>query len=344
MKNKIFLLGKDNSGWSIDADRQNVKKALIDLGFSLTRNPFIAEIFYVVWWNKMFKWSYRVLNIFFRRKTWIVTATNELDYQEEKVKKIDKRVDFWIFANQQQKKLLEKIGRKEESLFWNPFYVDENKFKKIKISRADLCKKIGIEKEQLKGRVLLGSFVKDSLGSDLTKPKWQKGTEMLRDVLDEIKKERILLVLAGPRRHFIIKECKKLKIPFIFIGNMDFIKKGLDDCNENNTSMEKINLLYNLVDICLVTSKSEGGPKAVIEAPLTKTAVISTRVGLAPDFLTKEMLCDNKKDFIRKIRLLLKDKLEVNRLAKLGYERVSNINNYDDFKKRVQISILKAGK
>lgn len=343
-KKKIFLLGRDSSGWSIDNDRKNVKRALLDLGLTLTVNPFSADIFYVVWWNKMFKWSYRILNCIFGNRIWIVTATNELDYQKKKVEKVDKRVDFWVIANQQQKRFLLKIGRSEKELFLNPFYVDEKKFKKINLSKAEVCKRLEIDQKLIENKFLIGSFQKDSLGVDLTKPKWQKGTELLRDIVNELKQEKIILVLAGPRRHFLIKECRRLKIPFIFVGEASFIDSGVDDCTENNLPESKMNLLYNLIDLYLVTSKSEGGPKAVIEAPLTETAILSTKVGLAPDFLDNEMLCETKEDFAGKIRLLLKESETVNRFAKIGHKRVSKINNYEDFRKRVESSILNAKK
>jgi glycosyltransferase involved in cell wall biosynthesis len=56
--------------------------------------------------------------------------------------------------------------------------------------------------------------------------------------------------------------------------------------------LETINELYNCLDLYIITSKYEGGPRSIIECALTKTPVISTRVGIAPDFLDENSLFD----------------------------------------------------
>ena len=48
---------------------------------------------------------------------------------------------------------------------------------------------------------------------------------------------------------------------------------------------ETLNLLYNLLDLYLVTSRSEGGPRSLMEAAAAQCKVLSTRVGLAEDLL-----------------------------------------------------------
>jgi glycosyltransferase involved in cell wall biosynthesis len=56
--------------------------------------------------------------------------------------------------------------------------------------------------------------------------------------------------------------------------------------------IETINELYNCLDLYIITSKYEGGPRSIIECALTKTPVISTKVGIAPDFLDANSLFD----------------------------------------------------
>jgi glycosyltransferase involved in cell wall biosynthesis len=59
--------------------------------------------------------------------------------------------------------------------------------------------------------------------------------------------------------------------------------------------MEKMNELYNCLDLYLVSSRCEGGPRSVFEAGLTKTPIISTRVGISPELMDSAALfdCDN---------------------------------------------------
>jgi glycosyltransferase involved in cell wall biosynthesis len=56
--------------------------------------------------------------------------------------------------------------------------------------------------------------------------------------------------------------------------------------------LEIINELYNCLDLYVVNSRYEGGPRSIIECALTKTPVISTRVGIAPEFMDNNSLFD----------------------------------------------------
>ena len=49
--------------------------------------------------------------------------------------------------------------------------------------------------------------------------------------------------------------------------------------------LEVVNKLYNVLDLYLVTSRVEGGPQAIFECALTKTPILSTKVGVAPEVL-----------------------------------------------------------
>ena len=61
-----------------------------------------------------------------------------------------------------------------------------------------------------------------------------------------------------------------------------------------NVPYQKMNELYNAIDLYLVSSRVEGGPQALIEAPLAGTAVFSTDVGIARDICPDETSNDCK--------------------------------------------------
>ena len=48
-----------------------------------------------------------------------------------------------------------------------------------------------------------------------------------------------------------------------------------------------LNKMYCSSDLYVVSSRCEGGPQAIFEASATKTAIISTNVGMASAVLTK---------------------------------------------------------
>ena len=55
-------------------------------------------------------------------------------------------------------------------------------------------------------------------------------------------------------------------------------------------SLAELNELYNCLDLYLVSSRVEGGPRAVFEAGITKTPIISTDVGIASDIMPRESI------------------------------------------------------
>ena len=51
------------------------------------------------------------------------------------------------------------------------------------------------------------------------------------------------------------------------------------------TDLDAVAKAYRALDVCLVTSRDEGGPKAVLEAMATGVPLVTTRVGQAADLV-----------------------------------------------------------
>ena len=90
-------------------------------------------------------------------------------------------------------------------------------------------------------------------------------------------RNNIEIVLTGKRRNYLKSELIKLNIPFYYFEMVDF---------------EDINNLYNCLDLYIVASRYEGGPQSILECAITKTPIISTRVGISEEILSKESLFD----------------------------------------------------
>lgn len=76
------------------------------------------------------------------------------------------------------------------------------------------------------------------------------------------------------------------------LGDTKPHSEGRDDLVENTLSLVNVNLLYNLIDLYVVSSRSEDGPKAVLEAVLTKRAIVSTDVGFGREFLAEDAIVE----------------------------------------------------
>lgn len=326
---KILLHGKDNIGWSIDSDRRHAERFLRDLGYELTQNVIKAQVVHSVWWRQLLTRKDYFLR--FKKKI-IATTASQVNLDDNDFLKLKKYVALWIAPNKKQYVMFEKEGLRVKHL---PFYVDERVFKRIDKSKKELAETLNINFDLLKNKFLIGSFQRDTIGADLKTPKWQKDPEKLVEILSLLpNKDRWLFVLAGPRRHFIINECIKREIPYYYYGQKPL--PGIDDIRINTIDLERITLLNNLVDCCLVTSKSEGGPKAVLEASFCKTLIFSTDVGLAPDILDKRCILDNTGMFVHYLSRLVDGKNQdfFKTLTENNFNNVNSMCSYEVIKKQ----------
>ena len=88
-------------------------------------------------------------------------------------------------------------------------------------------------------------------------------------------KENLHVVLAGNKREFLIKNFKENGISFTYYEMI---------------SQKKLNELYNILNLYIVSSRVEGGPQAILECALTKTPIISTDVGIAGEILSPDSI------------------------------------------------------
>ena len=321
---KVFLLGSEGTQWSIDKDRYYTQKAISLLNdYKITTNIFAADIIYVVWWNRLLTPWFKFYLQFFSPKI-IAVITNDLSHQDESIKQVLSYIDIFVYANNKQKEKLLELGVLKEQMSFSPFYADETLFKPLKMDKKAICDYLNIPYEKIKEKFLIGSFQRDSLGNDLSKPKWQKNPDMLLDIMKKLDKEKFLLVLAGPRRHYLINSCKTYGINYIYIGDEETVKNNIDDISINSLSIDKMPYLYNLIDLYVVSSRSEGGPKAIPESILCGTEIISTDVGFAICFLEQNKIYSDSLDATLKINEILEN---------TGYKKIKNkkIKKYYDF-------------
>jgi len=246
-------------------------------------------------------------------------------------------VDIWLFPSTFQRS---KLKNENLDSYILPNYIDEKLFYRKDKSKKELCNKFNIDYMLIKDKTLIGSFQRDSLGVDLTIPKPEKGSDNLVEILNDSRvKKNCVLLLAGPRRHYLINKCKEFKIPFIFLGDSKIVADGYDDVNQNIRDWKEMPDLYNLIDLYLVTSRSEGGPNAILEAAWCKTLIFSSRVGLAEDFLSEECLYDKISEAQKKVVdfSLNFDSDIYQRAKQVNYQRVKSRASHEKYKQRLDV-------
>lgn len=337
LKEPIFnVIGRDYVNWAVDRAFEDTNLLLRKSGVKITSNIFRATHIYCVWYDYILRDEYQWLNTLKRilNQKIIVVVINDIRNYEWKIKKYRNFVNLWVVPSNTLFKYLYNLGL---NVNYIPTYMRPESFRPLEITKKELCIELGIDYEKLKNKVIIGSFQRDSTKELLT-PKWQKNPDLLLKILKELPHDKYILILTGPRRHYIINQCEKHKIPFMFYGESNFIKKELDDVMVNNQTLEIVNLLYNLVDVYIVSSRIEGGPMAIVEASITKTLIFSTDVGFAKDFIHNDLIYSE--DNFDKLISILSDypahKSLINEYISFNYNKVSRTyeeSNYLGFYK-----------
>ncbi|ACF45409.1 glycosyl transferase group 1 [Prosthecochloris aestuarii DSM 271] len=140
-------------------------------------------------------------------------------------------------------------------------------------------KKIGIPRSA----VVIGSFQKDGDGwEEGMTPKLIKGPDVFLESLKILKARipELFVLLTGPARGYVKKGLETMGIPYKHAM--------LDDYTD-------INFYYSVLDLYIIASRDEGGPKALLESMASGIPVVSTKVGQAIDLVQHNLngcLCE----------------------------------------------------
>lgn len=201
----------------------------------------------------------------------IVTCFHIVDSDPRKYTIADK--DRYVYkwhtsCNITKNKLIE-LGIDERKIVVIPISVNIDNYKIIKkIQKDEQKRKFEIDDK----KIVIGYFQKDGDGwGEGDTPKLIKGPDIFCDALEKIsRKYNVLVILSGPARGYVKRRLNEANIPF-----KHFV---FDEAKE-------VAILYQLIDIYMVTSREEGGPRAILESMASGVPIISTNVGQAPDII-----------------------------------------------------------
>ncbi|MBI5164213.1 MAG: glycosyltransferase family 4 protein [Magnetospirillum sp.] len=120
------------------------------------------------------------------------------------------------------------------------------------------------------GRLVVGSFQKDGVGwGEGREPKLIKGPDLFVDTCRRLARDVPLFVLlTGPARGYVKAGLDAAGIPWRHLWLDDYRK--LPEC-------------WHALDLYLMTSREEGGPKAVLESLASGVPLVTARTGMAED-------------------------------------------------------------
>jgi len=164
-------------------------------------------------------------------------------------------------------------GLTNKPIYTFPFWVNQEMWTNKRSQKSALRRKYSLPEHKF----LIGSFQRDTEGSDLISPKLEKGPDLFCDAVERFEKVlgSVEVVLAGWRRQYVMSRLDRVGINYHYTELPSF---------------EVINDLYNCLDLYIVAARFEGGPQAIVECASNRTPIISTDVGLASEILPPESI------------------------------------------------------
>ena len=243
----------------------------------------IEEDTELIWLFASWCWNQIPMEILARKKV-VCTIHHEVPEKFDGKRKEnfllrDKFVDYYHTYTRETETLIKSLSQKPVKIIphWvnNKIWIKEDK---------NICREI---LNLPKDKFLIGSFQRDTEGSDLKTPKLEKGPDILVDKIKDICefKQNVHVILSGWRRQYVINRLNEEGISFSYIELPD---------------QQIINKLYNSLDLYIISSRCEGGPQSIFECAQLKVPVISTKVGQS-HFLYKDCIYNHKQKIIDEI-------------------------------------------
>lgn len=262
----LYVVG-DRLGWSIDDDRARLIATARRLGVDVGWNPWLRvardkAVFQHNHFNALHpRWlesSHRLGLSYFHGRPG-TPGYPEFDDAYATLKRNASRIQRVQVTHEEMRELVVDAGVPVERVFKIPIGVDLEHF--------------AVGTPRGSSEFVIGSFLKDGVGmEDGLEPKLLKGPDTFVAVVARLKERlpALSVLLTGPARGFVRRELERLGVrhEHRLLGTRGELARA-----------------YHDVDVCLVTSRQEGGPKAVLEAMAAGVPVVTTRVGQAAELV-----------------------------------------------------------
>jgi glycosyltransferase involved in cell wall biosynthesis len=284
---RLFVAG-DGNRWAIADDAAEVARLARSLGVHVGPEPWIARVrnqsvFHTSQFSLIglpFERHGNRLGVAYLHGRPGTPGHPEFDTCYEAVRARHEELDRVQVSNRAMQELVLGTGIAPEKVFRIPIGVDTERFRRRDAAmRTEARRELGLPESAF----VVGSFQKDGVGwGDGLEAKLIKGPDVLLEVVERVAREvpELVVLLTGPARGYVSAGLERLGIAHrrALLPDLDAVARA-----------------YRAVDLCLVTSRDEGGPKAVLESMATGVPLVTTRVGQAADLVRdgeNGRLCD----------------------------------------------------
>ena len=274
---RLFVAG-DDRGWSIDDDRARLTATAERLGYQIapaswTRFVRRQSVFHHDHFSALqphwLESSHRLGLSYFHGRPGTPDAP-EFDRAYDALRRNARRIDRIQVTHAEMQELVVGAGVDGDRVFRIPIGVDIERFPlRDATARAEARTALGLPSSGF----VIGSFLKDGVGlGEGREPKLVKGPDTLVATIERLRAAipELVVLLTGPARGFVRRGLERLdvRVRHIQLRTRDELARA-----------------YYASDVSLVTSRQEGGPKAVLESMATGVPLVTTRVGQAQELV-----------------------------------------------------------
>lgn len=266
----------DTANWVIANEMQELSCIVKKIGGKIADRKFLSvfnnqSIFFgshfdLLLATKWFDTNNRLATAYFHGKPGV--GINEFDTCYKNLIYYNPLIHRIQVSYSEMRDIILESGISSEKVFHIPIGINLSFFsQQTALSKRTMMRKLGIPETA----VVIGSFQKDGEGwGDGMNPKLIKGPDVFLKTVEILKRSvpELFILLSGPARGYIKSGLERLKIPYKHV-----YQKSYSD----------IGRMFQALDLYIVASREEGGPKAVLESMASGVPLVTTRVGQAMD-------------------------------------------------------------
>ena len=198
------------------------------------------------------------------------TGVPEFDQIYQQFCEIHPHIHRLQVSHSEMKDMVLNAGIASEKVFLIPIGINLNFFRQqTPESRRQARQRYGIPDSA----VVVGSFQKDGVGWDEgMEPKLVKGPDLFLKTIAGLKPRipELFVLLSGPARGYVKAGLERLGVPY----RHHYLRH-----------YPEVGELFQALDLYIIASRQEGGPKAVLESMASGVPLVTTRVGQAMDLV-----------------------------------------------------------
>jgi glycosyltransferase involved in cell wall biosynthesis len=274
---RLFVVG-DDFGWSIDDDRARLTATARRLGYEVApaswarfakRQSIFHHDHFGALQRRWLASTHRLGLSYFHGRPG-TPGYPEFDRAYDTLRRNAARVERVQVTHGEMQDLVIAAGVDSQKVFRIPIGVDIDRFPLGDDRlRTEAREALGVPESAF----VVGSFLKDGVGlGEGVEPKLVKGPDTFVAVVERLRGvvPELFVLLTGPARGYVRKELERVGVPHrhVYLGSRD-----------------ELALAYHTLDVYVVPSRQEGGPKAVLEAMAAGVPLVTTRVGQASELV-----------------------------------------------------------